>query len=92
MVFTCFHATNSINKCKKKNKLNMFKYVALLLLRNIYRMHQSIQTIIFVSMGKQDRPFIYVFWNQLTLRLKIQSCVNKKSSFFHLILQVNNGE
>ena len=33
---------------------------------------------------KQDRPFICMFWNQFTLRLKTQSCVNKKSSFSHL--------
>ena len=38
----------------------------------------------FRIIGKQDRPFIYVFWNRFTSRLKTQSCVNKKSSFFHL--------
>ena len=55
---------------------------SLCVVRPTYRASQ-IQTIIFGSLGKQDRPFIKVFWNQFTLRLKIQSCVNKKSSFFH---------
>ena len=36
------------------------------------------------TLGKQDRPFIYVLWNLFISKLKTQSCANRKISFFHL--------
>ena len=50
-----------------------------------------IQTIIFGSLAKADRPFIYVFWNLFISRLKTQSCVNRKISSFLLESSSNNG-
>ena len=60
-------------------------------LLQIQNMPKHIQTTVFGSLGKQDRLFIYVFWNLFISKLKTQSCVNKKSFFLIGTLQVNNG-
>ena len=52
------------------------------ILLQIQNAPKHIQTIIFGSLGKQDRPFIQVVWNLSTQRLKTQSCVDKKSLYF----------
>ena len=40
---------------------------------------KCIQATIFGLLGKQDRLFIYVFWNLFTSRINSQSCVDKRA-------------
>ena len=90
------HFTTSIRKksntvgeqrprmCKNNNpKTSCHSAIGQHLLQ-IWNAPKHIQTIIFETLSKQDRPFIYMFLNQFTLRLKTQSCLNRESLFSHL--------
>ena len=50
----------------------------------IYFVPEHIQRMNFGSLGKQDRPFIYIHWNKFTYRLTARSFVSKNCSFSHL--------